>query len=518
MKSRASRWLLGLVVLHSLNLLVWLRLDHTGAPQVDSATHLRNALLFYQALTPPRPEGLLACLTLWKHYPYPPLCYLLSVPAQWLGGVGPDACALVNLLFFNLMLVGVYRLGSRLWNERVGLAAVCLIGACPMVLFHLQQFAVDAGLLCLVVWLLVAVVEAEGGAHPRWVLAAGVIAGLGMLAKSAYLVYALTPLTLLAAGCWRQGGDARAALVRAACLGLLLCVPWYAANAETVLPLTLWSATQDVSYPPAPLSLWWWTFYAAHLCTENLLPILFVLSLLGFVTEFRSARPSGRQVLLIYTLGTYAILTLIYNKTYRFTPPLAVPAALYAASWLDQRRRRTMAWVAVGLVVLVQVGVTCWGGETAFGERLRLGARGPIMLRINPYVHEPWDAASEQFAQEALQAAQSLGRPAGIVLARVWNRRLSPMGLAYRLERAAAIASRGQWPLEPWFVPCYDARWEEHVPPEVFDDNALAELHDVPELQPVIARLDAQPEWSRRATVPLPDGTRLLLFAKDGAE
>ncbi|MBI2302815.1 MAG: glycosyltransferase family 39 protein [Armatimonadetes bacterium] len=593
--------LTGLLAAQAVNLLLWLRVDQAGAPQVDSATQLRNALLFHQALTPPTPGSLLDCLQLHRNYPYPPLMYVLSVPFQWILGPSSDACALAGVTMYLLGLAAVYRLGARLWCERVGLAAAVVAGSGSVLLFQTEQLSLDSGVFALVAWLLVACVESDGGRHGGWIAGAGALCGLGMVCKTSFVVYGLAPLGWLAWRCLRArcephqvpegrslpcaagespaghslpcaaaelqsghslpcaagegwgggsapgppspespppasprfagGGDgvpdrasaeqtaaARAALLRALLLSAVIAAPWWVANLAAAGPKALWSATTDVIFPPPLWSFAGLTFYLGNLCTENLFPVVWLLFVVGFASQCRRGHDERQRVLLVFLVGGYALLTAIYNKTWRFTTPLTIPAALYACAWLDAQRWRKPGYAVLALLMLWQGWAAMWAPAASEPYQYRLWPRGLVMAKANPRTAEPWAPAAEQMAAMALREAERAARrPVRLAVAKPQNQFLSPLGLFYHLERAEALADPGRWPPRPWFDARSHNRWEYDLPDEELALDTLVIVQDAPRLAGLTGRLRSRPEWVEAGAVTLPDGTALVLFSrKDG--
>jgi 4-amino-4-deoxy-L-arabinose transferase-like glycosyltransferase len=499
-------------------LLAWLALDHTAAPHDDAAAHLRNALLAYQALVPPRPASLPTLLHCYRTYPYPPLVYVLAALPMAVFGVQARVCALVNLVFYDLGLWAVWRLGRKLWGEPAGLLAAGLMAADVMLLHQCQQFYVDAAVFGLAALLLLAAVESDGGRRGGWTVAAGAAVGLGMLAKWSFLLLAVGPLAMMLASRPRggpEGAAARRNLVRAALAAMILTVPWYCAN----LPLLVAFSRQTLALAPTELNVPVWqpaslAFYAVDLCRHQFGLLLALPCWLGAAAARRREPDAGRRLVKVYFLTSYVLLTLIRVKSARYGPPLDFVPALWGAAWLAGRSR-SRAWLAAAWVLAaVNLAAGLGGPPNAVPWRLELWPGGPALLTTNRFVPAPWEPSLERAAAIAVGRAQAWRAPARAVIIgpqSTWG--WTAMGAAYYLDRAQTVAAGHRWPPPQWLTPAFDGHWETHPPLSLCDDerNRLILVQEHPNLAPFIAGLRARADWPEVGRVVLPDGTALAI-------
>lgn len=308
---------------------------------------------------------------------------------------------------------------------------------------------------------------------------------------------------------------ARRGLLRAALLAAVIAVPWWTVNLAAAGPKALWSATTDVIFPPPLWSLAGLTFYLGNLCSENLFPPIWTLFVIGFVSQCRRGHDRRQRVLLVYFVGAYLLLTAIYNKTWRFTTPLTIPAALYACAWLDERRWRKPGYAVLALLMLWQGWAAMWAPASPQPYQFRLGTRGLVVAKANARTAEPWEPAGAQIAESVLEVLrQGFVYPVRVAIVKPQNEYLSPLGLAYQLERADASVRRMGWPPVPVLDLQHHNAWEYGLPEDELARDAMVIVQDAPRLAGLVGRLRARPEWREAGVVPLPDGTRLRLFVR----
>jgi 4-amino-4-deoxy-L-arabinose transferase-like glycosyltransferase len=512
------RHLVWLLLALDAGIVAWLLLDHSAARRDDSAAHLRNALLAYQALTPPRAASLPVLLRCYRTYPYPPLCYLLAVPFMWVFGVNAQACALSNLVFYDLGLWAVWRLGTRLWDERVGLLAAFLTGAGTLLVSQAQEFYVDAAVFGLAALLVLAVVEADGGRDGRWTMVTGLAVGLGLLAKYSFVLLAAGPLALLIAGAAGADFTARRHVIRAALLAAVLTVPWYAINA----PLMAQFAKANLQSGPSELNVPPWhvaslLFYARDVYQHQFFVPLSLVCLLGLLTQARPRGDARRRVLGVYLLVGYALFTLVRVKSTRYTPPLTFPLALYGAAWLASRPRPKPWLAAAAALTAINFVAAVSGPARDHAWELDLWPGGPPLLRTNLFNPAPWEPAMERVAARTVDLARTWPGVSRVVITRPlgkWG--WLPLSLAYYLDRAEVLAGNHAWPPPHWVEPVFDARWESRPPLSLADDaaNRFILVQDCPPIAEFINGLRARPDWAEDGAQDLPDGSRMLLFAR----
>ena len=143
-------------------------------------------------------------------------------------GFSVASVAATNFLFLFVAAFSIYRTGRRLFDEAVGVGAVALTLAYPMVYAMSREVMIDFALLATVAVSIDLVLASDGGLNKRrsWLL--GVAAGCAMLASDA-VTFLLGPAIVWFARCaWRRRPSLPAIVVStgsAALAGVLVAGP-----------------------------------------------------------------------------------------------------------------------------------------------------------------------------------------------------------------------------------------------------------------------------------------------------
>jgi hypothetical protein len=133
----------------------------------------------------------------WGYYSKPPMIAWIIALATRLGGNSEFVIRLPAACLGTLGLWPVYQLGRRLFDARVGFWSVLAVAATPGMAAMNLLMTIDAPFLCawaFAVWCVWELFTADRP-NPRWLPAAIVATGLGLLSKQTMI--ALMPLTLL---------------------------------------------------------------------------------------------------------------------------------------------------------------------------------------------------------------------------------------------------------------------------------------------------------------------------------
>ncbi len=297
-----------------------------------------------------------------------------------------------------MAVFATFAIGRALGSPARGLAAGILVGAYTEVFLESRVFMLDLPLTALVALTVWAVVRSEGFAHKGFSLAAGLIAGVGLLAKWTLPVF----VGPVAAYLWRRDGRGAPTGARRRHLALALvamaavAAPWYLRH--LTLPLSLFQSAYTygvVEGDPGLDRLAGWTWYARALVYQ-LGPPFAALFLVGLAF---ARRTRGLGLCLVWLLLPLACFTLVRNKDYRFTMPVLPAVALLSVGWID-RLRPSRAAVAVGGIALAVVGHAAylgwgWGADRPLVAwvRERAGAWG-VELPSHPPAREAWPGAA----------------------------------------------------------------------------------------------------------------------------
>jgi Dolichyl-phosphate-mannose-protein mannosyltransferase/LmeA-like phospholipid-binding len=362
---RRHPWLLLASLMAGLGLVVtvWTSIDRRP-PEWDYANHLERALHCYQILAQPGHDRVREILEATAFYP--PVATCAAGLLYFRLPMSPLTAQIVMLGFLALGAVSVFLLGRSLLDTAAGLLAAFLLSTAPFVVFSLTNFQLDLPLTGVVACSLYVLVRTEGFSRTGWSLAAGIVAGIGLLTKPPFAVYLLPPLLCVI---WQTAtvsserghlawvGRFSAALGAATALAL----PWYGPRLVG-LPLQV----MNRSFKNAAIEQKSPTFSAEGLLYyPTMWPTQFgLLAAALFLWGLWALRRerAARAFLWLAALGPLVVFTLIQNKNLRYTLPILPAAALVAAAGARSLRpwlRHGVTWACVALGGL-QVSMTAF--------------------------------------------------------------------------------------------------------------------------------------------------------------
>jgi YYY domain-containing protein len=309
----------------------------------------------------------------WFNYGTFPL-YIFRAVADALGVFFPDLLKYDNLLLVCRAVIGVagaltvlvlMRLGTRLYNARVGLLAGMFLAASPA---HIQNSHYATTDIFLTLMVLIALCGAVGIVHRGWwrdYILAGAGIGLAMATKfSAAPLFAPLGVALLVRA-YRDGGLGRAVLggiVAVVAAGaLFFCGQPYAildfrAYYKDILE-------QSVMVRTAGTFPYTWQYYGTpkygyeitQLVLFGMAPALGIVAVWATLRQaFGALRTSGETLVLLgYVVPFFLVTGWFEVKFVRYMLPLYPIMCLWAAAWLARRSPQTtlmriLTWIVVG--------------------------------------------------------------------------------------------------------------------------------------------------------------------------
>ena len=309
-------------------------------PLFDDAWYLETSFRIFQACKAGILPGLRAYVEAFQVKA--PLIAVLPLPLYAFFGTGERVALWVNEAAFAAILVFVYLIARRLYNERAGLYAAVAAALLPLFYGLSRVYLLETALTALVAASAWAMLKIRPNDN-RQAAGRGLLLGLGLLAKFIFPMYLLGPAWLrrrsLASG-------ARMTLY----VGLGLAAPWYVYNVGYVVGLSLMAGFGGSSTYYRHGSLWLTAEfnYLASLGADALSwPYLFSAAII-LALAWRLRRKSwtwgpSEQFLAAWFLIPAAICFMGgTNKQIRYLAPALPALAIFIgaalASWAEEVR------------------------------------------------------------------------------------------------------------------------------------------------------------------------------------
>jgi hypothetical protein len=186
--------------------------------------------------------------------------------------VSNEAGLVVNLVALVAILLATYGLGASIAGWRAGLLSTCLVGSYPLLVGLTHTLMVELTMVAFVAGTLYALWRSDGFRHRGWSIAAGVLAGCGMLTKVFFFVFVAGPwfvavlLSLRGNGSWwsrHRAGNVLLSLLVPAILGSF----WYLPNFDTMLSRSIDAGLGAEAAPYGPAHPWHWKNLRNYLLT-----------------------------------------------------------------------------------------------------------------------------------------------------------------------------------------------------------------------------------------------------------
>ncbi|HAM34765.1 MAG TPA: hypothetical protein DEB40_00130 [Elusimicrobia bacterium] len=360
---------------------VWHLLVQTAPPAWDDAWYLEVSFRLYQALK----AGLMNFLQSYAHAfrIKAPLIAVLPLPLYAVFGTGERIALWVNMLALPLTWLFAFRIGRLFYGERAGLAAAMACALLPLSYGLSRFFYVECVLTAFVTWSVWEILRVR--ADDRWAGARlGALLGLGLLAKSSFLLYVIGPI-------WLRREALRPHAKTALVCGGLLASTWYAWNLPFVAGFGLSAGFGSIShsYGSHALSYAALRGFAVQVVFQALSwPYALVAVVLLAAAWQSRPRPwnwGDREWFLLFWLGLpFLCVALAVNKQVRYLAPilpaLAVAVGAAAAAVASGTLRTAMA----ALLTLAPAAVFC-------GQTFGIPESRPMFFNGPPSRDPGWD-------------------------------------------------------------------------------------------------------------------------------
>jgi 4-amino-4-deoxy-L-arabinose transferase-like glycosyltransferase len=314
----------------------------------------------------------------WGYYSKPPLLAWLIALTTGLFGDSEFAIRLSAPLLHAGTAIFVYAIGVRLYDRRVGFWSALAYASLPGATVSAFVVSTDAPLVLCWAAALYALIRAREGEGWGWWLAAGVAAGLGLLAKYAMAYWLLSALGL----CLFVPQERRRLprLLVAILIALLLYTPnfwwnWQNGFASYLHTRDNADLTGPLFHPASLLE-----FFASQFAVFG--PLLFA-GLLIVAASPRVLREPAARLLAIFCLPTLAmmlVVSFLSRANANWAAPAYVSASVLVAAWALYRGWRLLISLSVALhlalaaLVLGGYGIVAAAGITLPARYDALGA------------------------------------------------------------------------------------------------------------------------------------------------
>jgi len=312
-------------------------------------------------------------------------------------GAGMGQGVVLICAFAALLVVATFAVALELMGAWWALLSAVLVGAIPLVVDYTRifHFAVPAAaLFTAATW---ALLRSDRLARRGWVIAAGVLLGLTVLARTMTIAY--LPAFAVAAGLQLAAAEgARRARLLNAFLGALCCglvsASWYAHNWSSVRNYLTsrgyGGASQHYGTGHGILSVRYWTRIVAEVANDFYLPLASVLLLclliaaLHVITRARSFHRAELRglwktngfVLVVVVLEGYLAMTSSKNNGTAFAMPWL--PALVILGVVATSRVPWRAWRLVAATLLVTTAIADVAMKSGFVAGLSGFARADL--------------------------------------------------------------------------------------------------------------------------------------------
>ena len=307
-------------------------------PTFDDAWFLEASLHFYHRLT----AGGVAdfCSAYASSFrTKAPLISVLPLPFYMLLGARPQSALLVNFVFLVVANVYLFLLVRRWFSAGAGVAAVVFFQTMPLA-YGLSRFVLaDYGLTALIVAWMYYLVASERLTRRRECLALGIVTGLGLLMKIAFLLYVAGPALITLALRLRERPAGRSLLRDAAPVvlpALGLAATWYSFHLATILRYAWQAGYGEIGglYGGPGFSHWF------HQVINQGVSFYYTAAVVVFglwalaASRLRVAWSEREWLLLSWFALPAAALLIARNREIRLVLPVLPVVAVALAAWL----------------------------------------------------------------------------------------------------------------------------------------------------------------------------------------
>jgi 4-amino-4-deoxy-L-arabinose transferase-like glycosyltransferase len=350
--------LLLLVLILIFNNLLWYKSGHKPL-HWDSSIHLGLSVDAYKTFTENILNSSLINKMLGVSWYYPPFTYYASIPFYSLFGINEFAGFIEINGFLILLLVSVYLIGTKLYNEDAGLFGAFCVSMYPIVIEYSRDYMLDLPLASVVALSVFLLLKTSNYQNLFYTMLAGVSLGCGMLVRWTFIFFLITPVIFfLIKGLKAKDKKLKVTSNFFLCIIIcfIICMPWYLRN------LIMIFSTRSGELGRTDLTFIESIFYYFKIIPGQISFVISVLLIIGVILFYHRQKLNLNYFLICWLFGSYIILTLIKIKAPRFSIALLIPFTLLLSGMIfndtiNQNRRKIFVsfFVITGLLQYIIV-------------------------------------------------------------------------------------------------------------------------------------------------------------------
>ena len=335
-----SRALLSLLLFHFVFNLLWIFLDTSPLPW-DQAGHTRLAFHFANFI---KDLGFLRIVDYFSISSYyPPLVHTIASIPILIFGNPVDIGQITITVFFLFSIALVYILTLDLFARRdIAIVSAFIYSFLPSVFELSRWFLLEIPLLTFVLAGIICLLRSDGFSNRKYALGFFVFAAFAFLTKWLAFFYLIFPASLVFYSFLKNTPElklvAKESILKGLSIFLLLLLPWYLININSLIPDIL-TNVQGERVDPGLLSLQNIIFYLYLFINFQLTLFVFILFLISLV--FFAIKNFPNKILIIgYIVFIYVVFTLISNKDLRYILPIAPFTVMIMSAFLIKLKDR----------------------------------------------------------------------------------------------------------------------------------------------------------------------------------
>jgi len=350
---------LSVIIFHMVNNFIILALDNT-LPYWDQLNNIQEAASIRKSFT-------YVCKTPQKVYSWyynlggrcrAPLYRLILSFFCGTQNINIDRLAMVNMLFFAILLFSVYGIGAKLYSSQAGVLAAFMLSMFTGIFAMSRVVMFDFLLTAMVSLSIYLILLTNNFTNLRLSIVSGISVGIGMLVKITFIIFILPVLVFYIAFALLKSlkEDTRLTvlgknLVIFLLFSLLISGSWYLPNLSRVL-----QRAQAVCFlDPHLLRCSFWSvflLYVKSLFFYLIGPVFFILCLVSLLFYARK----NVVLLLIWLCMPLLIFSSSPNMTHRFMLPSLPAISLIIALGVVAIRSCLIRRTAVIIIIFFSLG------------------------------------------------------------------------------------------------------------------------------------------------------------------